>query len=300
MKKNHVVPKEAIPDNRSFVIRKLTEPFFDPIFHLHPEFQLSYVLEGEGNRFIGNSIKPFKANDMVLVGPNLPHVWRNHNAYYEKDSRLSTTTIVIYFDDNFLGESIYKKKEFENIKHLFQRSRCGIEVTGNTQATVANLMIELLDLKGTASIVQLLKILDIIGSSDDCHLITDTHSKSYNTEAETERMNKIYEFVMKNFQRKIQLEEVASIAGMTCTSLSRYFKSRVNQSFSDFLKEIRIEHACKLLKEDKMSIDLISYECGYKSITNFNRQFKEVTGKRPHQYRKEYQKMALKFYSQYH
>ncbi len=300
MKKNRAVSKETIPENRSFVIRKLTEPYFDPIFHLHPQFQLSYVLEGEGNRFIGNSIKPFTVNDMVLVGPNLPHVWRNHNAYYERGSKLETTTVVIYFDDNFLGESIRKKEEFENIKHLLQRSQCGIEVTGNTRAIVSQLMIELLNLEGTASIIQLLRILDIIASSNECHLITDTHSKSYSSEAETERMNKIYQFIMKNFQRKIQLQEVAAIASMTCTSFSRYFKSRVNQSFSGFLKEIRIEHACKLLKEDRMSIDLISHACGFSSITNFNRQFYEITGKRPNQYRKEYQKIALKFYSQYH
>ncbi|MFC3199077.1 AraC family transcriptional regulator [Parapedobacter deserti] len=300
MKKHHVIPKALIPENRSFVVRKQIEPYFDPTFHLHPEFQLSYVIEGDGNRFVGDSIKPFTANDLVLIGPYLPHVWRSHNDYFEKDSGLSTTVVVVYFHDHFLGETIHDKEEFESIKHLFQRSQCGIEITGETQVLVSQLMIELLDLKGTDSIIQLLKILNIIALSDECHLITDTHSKSYNTEAETDRMNKVYEFIMKNFHRKIHLEEVASIASMTCTSFSRYFKSRVNQSFSDFLKEIRIEYACKLLKEDKMNIDRIGYECGFQSLTNFNKQFKKVTGKQPHQYRNEYQKMAVEAYHQYH
>jgi len=300
MKKSHVIPKALIPENRSFVIRKQIEPYFDPTFHLHPEFQISYVMEGEGNRFVGDSIKPFKANDLVLIGPNLPHVWRSHNAYFEKDSQLSTTVVVIYFHDYFLGEIIHDKEEFESIKHLFQRSQCGIEITGNTQKQVSRLMLELLELSGADSIIHLLKILNTIAMSNECHLITDTHSKSYNTEAETDRMNKVYEFIMKNFHRKIHLEEVASIASMTCTSFSRYFKSRVNQSFSDFLKEIRIEYACKLLKEGKMSIDRIGYECGFQSLTNFNKQFKIVTGKQPHQYRNEYLKVALETYHHYH
>ncbi len=300
MKKSHVIPKALIPENRSFVVRKQVEPYFDPTFHLHPEFQISYVMEGEGNRFVGDSIAPFSANDLVLIGPNLPHVWRSDNSYFERDSQLSTTVVVIYFHDHFLGETIHEKKEFESIKHLFQRSQHGIEITGHTQQEVGQMMLDLLEMQGADSIIQLLKILNTIALSDECQLITDTHSKAYNTEAETDRMNKVYEFVMKNFHRKIQLEEVASIASMTNTSFSRYFKSRVNQSFSDFLKEIRIEYACKLLKENKMNIDRIGYECGFQSLTNFNKQFKRVTGKQPHQYRSEYQKVALETYHHYH
>lgn len=299
MKKSRVIPKALIPERRSFVIRKQVEPHFDPTFHLHPEFQLSYVVEGEGNRFIGDSIKPFSANDLVLIGPNLPHVWRNHNAYFEKDSRLSTTVVVIYFHDHFLGDVLYEKEELESIRHLFQRSQCGIEITGNTRVEVSRMMIDLLDMRGVESIIQLLRILNTIAVSDECHLITDTHSRSYNTVAETDRMNKVYEFVMNNFHRKILLEEVASIASMTNTSFSRYFKSRVNQSFTDFLKEIRIEYACKLLKEGNMTIEQICYECGFQSLTNFNKQFKKVTGKQPHQYRNEYQKMAVEAYHHY-
>lgn len=296
MTRNRVIPKSLIPDSRSFVIKEIHAPYFDPTFHLHPEFQLSYVVKGEGNRFVGDTIKPFKAGDLVLIGPNLPHVWRNHNAYFEKNSSLSTTVIVIYFHDNFLGETIHRNEEFEGIRHLFQRSQHGLEITGATRSRVCELMRELLHLKAAESIIQLLKILNILSTSDECHVITQTHSVAYNTEVETQRMHQVYEFVMKNFHRKIHLEEVASIASMTRTSFSRYFKSRVNQSFSDFLREIRIEYACKLLKEGEMNIDRIGYECGFQTLSNFNRQFKKVTGQQPHQYRNEYLKMAIDLY----
>ncbi|MGK6349847.1 AraC family transcriptional regulator [Parapedobacter sp. DT-150] len=300
MKRSHVIPKALIPESRSFVVRKQVEPYFDPTFHLHPEFQLSYVTEGEGNRIVGDSIKPFKAGDLVLIGPNLPHVWRSHNTYFEKNSKLSTTVIVLYFHDHFLGETIHQKEEFENIRHLFQRSHNGLEITGTTHRQVSKLMEELLHLKGADSIIQLLKILSVLASSEECHAVTHTHSVAYNTEAETHRMNKVYEFIMKNFHRKIHIEEVASIASMTRTSFSRYFKSRVNQSFSDFLKEIRVEYACKLLKEGKMNIERIGYECGFQSTTNFNKQFKKVIGKQPHLYRHEYQKVAVDAYHHHH
>lgn len=292
----HVISKSAIPDSRAFVIKKIQAPYFDPTFHLHPEFQLSYVTKGEGTRFVGDSIKSFKAGDIVLTGPNLPHVWRNDNKYFEKNSQLSTTVIVIYFHDHFLGEALHQKEEMENINRLFQKSERGLEITGTTRAIVGNMMRYLLGLKGMDSIIQLLKILDVLAKSNDCNFITHNHLVSSNTEAETNRMNKVYGFVMKNFRQKISLDEVAGIVNMTRTSFSRYFKSRVNKTFSDFLKEIRIEYACKLLKEEKMNIDNIGYECGFQTLSNFNMQFKKMMGKQPHCYRNEYLEVTSEAY----
>lgn len=298
MKKRHVIPKTLIPESKSFLIKKITAPHFDPTFHLHPEFQISYVVEGEGNRFVGDNVKPFKANDLVLLGPNLPHVWRSHKAYFEKNSTLSTTVIVLYFQDNFLEKSIQTKEEFEGIKHLLKHSLQGMEIKGKTRVRVCELMVDLLSLKGAESIIQVLRILNTLAESDECHIISQTNSISYHTEVETMRMNKVYEFVMNHFHEKIKLDEVADIACMTKTSFSRYFKSRLNKSFSDFLKEIRIEHACKLLKEGEMNIDRVGFESGFHSPSNFNKQFKKVTGRQPRQYRDEYYKIAHDSYHQ--
>ncbi|MGV8877717.1 MAG: AraC family transcriptional regulator [Sphingobacteriaceae bacterium] len=292
VKANRIIPKSTILDSKSFIIKEIHAPFFDPVFHLHPEFQLSYVVKGEGTRFVGDNIKPFTAGDLVFTGSNLPHVWRNDNVYFERKSGLSTTVVVIYFHDHFLGGTIHEKEELESIKYLFQRSRRGLEITGDTRTAVCKLMVELLELKGVASIIQLLKIFDVLANSSECHFITNNHAVAVKTEAETHRMNKVYEYVMKNFNKKICLEDVATLANMTRTSFSRYFRSIVNKSFSDFLKEIRIEYACKLLKEGKMNIDQIGYECGFQTLSNFNKQFKKVMGKQPHRYRNEYLNIA--------
>lgn len=291
-----IVPKSAIPDSKSFVIKEILAPHFDPTFHMHPEFQLTYVVKGEGTRFVGDNVKPFIDGDMVFTSPNLPHVWRNHNDYFEKKSTLSTKVIVIYFHDHFLGETVHQKEEMEDISRLFQNAERGLEITGETKKTAIKMMLHLLTLKGIESIIQLLKILSVLAKSSECHVITHNHTIAANTEAETHRMNKVYEYVMNNFKHKISLEDVAAIANMTQTSFSRYFKTRVYKSFSDFLKEIRIEYACKLLKEEKLNIDRVGYECGFQTLSNFNKQFKMVVGKQPHQYRSEYIKVAVDAY----
>lgn len=292
----HIIPKSAIPESRAFVIKQIDAPYFDPTFHLHPEFQLSFVVKGEGTRFIGDNMKSFEDGDLVLTGPNLPHVWRNDNKYFEKGSELSTTVIVIYFHDCFLGETLHLTEEMEDINRLFQKALRGIEITGKTRMIVCEMMKKLLGLKSMDSIIQLLSILNVLAKSNDCHLITHNHLVSLNTEAEANRMNKVYGYVMKNFRQKINLAEVADIVNMTDTSFSRYFKSRANKSFSDFLKEVRVEYACKLLKEERMNIDRIGYECGFQTLSNFNKQFKTVMGKQPHCYRNEYLQVAANTY----
>ena len=289
----NVIPKPAISDAKVFLVKKLESTYFDPSFHFHPEYQLFLVLKGKGTRFIGDNIKQFEKGDLVFTGPNLPHVWRSDNCYFNKKNNLKTQGIVIYFHDHFLGEPIHQEEELENIRHLLQKSVRGLEINGNTRTKVSKMMIELLELKGIKSIIQLLKILDALANSTECSFITHKHYVPINTEAETNRMNKVYEYVMKNFRQKIWLEEVAAIATMTPTSFSRYFRSRVNKSFSDFLREIRIDYACKLLSEDKMNINQIGYECGFQNLSNFNKQFKTVTCKQPLQYRSECLKVQI-------
>jgi len=275
------VEKSAIPDSRIFVIKDLKAPHFDPNWHFHPEYQLFLVLKGKGTRFIGDNIKHFKENDLVMTGPNLPHLWRSDPMAEEQQTR----GIVIYFQPDLLGFNI-EKEELETTRNLFQKSLRGIEVRGETNKVIGRWMIELLELKGLASVIQLLKILNTLATSTDCHPIA--HAGYVNLNRESSQMNLIYQHVMKNFSRRLPLEEVAEIMNMSVSSFSRYFKSRANKSFSDFLSEIRIGHACKMLHEEKMNISQVCYESGFFTLSNFNKQFKEVTGKTPLQYKKTY------------
>jgi AraC-like DNA-binding protein len=288
----HIVQKSAIPATKMLVVKQLKELHFDPNLHLHPEYQLFLVVKGRGTRFIGDNIKVFKPGDLVFTGPNLPHMWRDdHSVIGDKKSKI--LGIVIYFPEDFLGDVIQEKEEMEKIRHLFDKAARGLEIHGKTNRIVSKMMQELLKEKGISSIILLLKILNTIAESTEYVPITHINYLPVNNKVETDRMNKIYHYLMRNFRQKVSLAEISDLVNMTETSFSRYFKSRVNKSFSDFLKELRIDYARKLLNENKSSINQVSYDSGYTTLSNFNKQFKEVTGKTPLQYRNEYLKIRM-------
>ncbi|WP_296703481.1 AraC family transcriptional regulator [Algoriphagus sp.] len=280
--------KSRIPDSKVFLVRELNAPFFDKNWHFHPEYQLVVILKGTGTRYIGDHIKPFKEGDMVMTGPNLPHVWRSDNAYFDPSNNLDTHLIVAYFPENFLGDGIFEKEEFADIARLMKLSSRGVEVNGKTNREVTEMMKKLVNLTGSAQLILLLEILNYLSHSKDIRQITNAGYINLNKESEKDRMGEVYEYVMKNYKEKIKLEEVASIANLSVSAFSRFFKSRANKSFSDFISDVRISHACKLLHEDDINVSEVCYESGFNTLSNFNKQFKDRIGKTPITYRKEY------------
>ena len=164
----------------------------------------------------------------------------------------------------------------------------GLDFYGEDREQVIRMMKELTKLDGIRSVIQLLKILNVLASTKDYEYISSVAHKEVFHQKETDRMNQVYTFVIKNFSRKILLRELADMMYMTPTSFIRYFTMRNNKSFSRFVSEIRIRHACKLLTETEDPIAQISYDCGFDTLSNFNKQFKEFTHKRPGDYKKEY------------
>lgn len=287
----NAVRKSSIPESNAFLIKYLNAPHFDPNWHFHKEYQLFVVLEGSGTRFIGDSIKSFSEGDMVFSGPNLPHLWRSDDKYFEKGKELFTRGIVVYFNEFFLGAPLLEKEELSLVRQLFEHAKKGMEIFGDTNVKLQRMLKELLNLKGVESLIQLLKILNVMATTKEYRFIANSGYINSHKESDKTRMNIVHEYVMKNFKRKISLEEVSALAYMTPTSFSRYFKTRANKSFSTFLSEIRTGHACKLLLEDKMNITQICYECGFRTLSNFNKQFKEITNTTPLKYKKEYLKV---------
>ncbi|MDN5202349.1 cupin domain-containing protein [Fulvivirgaceae bacterium BMA10] len=129
------IQKTAIPDSKTFLIHELTDPYFDPNWHFHKEYQLFVVLKGTGTRFIGNNISHFEPGDMVFTGSNLPHVWRSDEQYF-KDPAIRIHGIVVYFSEEFMGNIFLNKEEMINIKELFQRSNRGLDISGATKGFV--------------------------------------------------------------------------------------------------------------------------------------------------------------------
>ena len=282
------IQKSTIPETQIFIIKKLEDKHFDPVWHSHCEYQLFVVLKGTGTRFIGDSIKSFECGDLVFAGANLPHLWRSDEAYFKKDNQLSIQGIVIYLQKNFMGEQMMQKEEMLLIKKLFKKSARGLEFYGECKDLVIRMMKELTLMNGLASLIQLLKILQVLANSKAYHYISHTEYNGPVNENETDRMNKVYEYALANFRRKISLPELAEMLCMTSSSFSRYFTMRNNRTFSTFITELRIKYACKLLIETDMPVSIISYECGFNTLSNFNKQFKEIMNSRPSAYKSQF------------
>lgn len=276
--------------NQSYLVKKLQEPFFDPNWHFHPHYQLFTVIKGTGTRFIGDDIRHFEEGDTVFLGPNMPHLWRSDRNYFEKESQLQTEGIVVYFKEDFLGNDFFEKPEMFDIKSFLKNSERGLDITGTLGAEMVRDLNELLGLTGFEGISKLLNILHKLSVTNDYHYISSSNYTNTHKISETERMRIVHEYVLKHFKENINLSTVASLSNMTEAAFCRYFKSRTNKTFSDFVKEIRIGNACKMLQNEQKSISQICYESGYNTVSNFNNQFKSLKGVSPLQYQKLYRR----------
>lgn len=276
--------------NQSFLVKKLQEPFFDPNWHFHPHYQLFTVIKGTGTRFIGDDIRHFEEGDTVFLGPNMPHLWRSDRNYFEKESQLQTEGIVVYFKEDFLGNDFFEKPEMFDIKSFLKNSERGLDLTGTLGLEMVSDLKELLGLTGFEGISKLLNILHKLSITNDYQYISSSNYTNTHKISETERMRIVHEYVLKHFKENINLSTVASLSNMTEAAFCRYFKSRTNKTFSDFVKEIRIGNACKILQDENKSISQTCYESGYNTVSNFNNQFKSLKGVSPLQYQKLYRR----------
>jgi AraC-like DNA-binding protein len=282
--------KVSLSEGYSFSVRRDVVPYFYNHWHYHPELELIHILKGSGTQFLGDSIRRFKPGDMILVGSNLPHMWRNDEAYFRKRSNLHAEAIVIHFAPDFMGAPFLGLFENRSLVRLMEKARQGIYITGKTRMAVQDHMQALFGLKGMERIIRLLMILNEIAVSPHTSLISSSGFHRNNVESETHKIDRIYQYVMDHFREKIRLDEIADIVNITPKSFCRYFRSRTRKTFSRFLLEVRIGHACRLLNEESRSIAEVCYESGFNNISNFNRYFKLFTKTTPLRYRKQQQK----------
>jgi AraC-like DNA-binding protein len=274
----------------SFSVRHDVLPDINNRWHCHPELELIYLKKGTGTQFIGDSIKQFKAGDMVLVGSNLPHYWRFDDAYFNHTDTEAVDTFVVHFCENFWGDAFLQLPENKLIKVMLEKSKRGLQITGITKEKVAAQMAAMLNTDGAERIIMLLKALNAIATSTQPAYLASIGFKYDHNDSENDRLNNIYEYSMQNFRKKIYLDEIAEIAGVSSNSFCRYFKTKTRKTFSQFIIEIKVGHACKLLIEDKLNIKQLCYDSGFNNFSTFHKHFKQVTGKSPLMYQKEFTK----------
>jgi AraC-like DNA-binding protein len=262
----------------------LNLPDFEPFWHYHPEFELTYILHGSGKRIVGDSIEPFYPGDLVLLGPDLPHTW---NSFRDKDDKQMCRAVVFQFGAKLIPGTTETFPEFDGIRRLLEIAGRGISFHGEKADAAGKKLVRLSKTNGLEKLSSFWLILDELFKMADYALLTgDTYSPSLN-KYNGERINKVFKFVAEHFHENVQLSQVADLVHMTETSFSRFFRTITGETFIDYLNNFRISHACRLLAGNKgKDINQVAAECGYRSSTHFNRMFQSRKKCSPSEFRK--------------
>jgi len=276
---------------RSAVKVKLREmPHFTYPWHFHPEFEILYVIDGYGTSFVADSIEEFQSGDLALIGSTLPHFWRSDEKYLNSEGKLKVKYIVIQFPTDFLKDEITNYPEYHLIGDLLERASKGIRFSPEFARKIENKIMKLSKSDGFERIIHLQELLQALAKTQDYKLLAGEFYQQENHTFTNFRLTKVLQFLNTNYQRKIELETVADIANLHPAAFCRFFKEKTGKSLSEYVNDMRIGYACRLIIEGKLSVSQISYESGFNNLSNFNRTFKKHTGYTPTNYFGEFHK----------
>jgi AraC-like DNA-binding protein len=273
-----------IESNNTYTIREQLVAHVSSKYYYHPQVELVYFEKSDGMCIIGDKVHMIKEGDIFLLGSNLPHLFKNDEKYLDK--KLKVRIIVLHFLPEFWGKEFLDLPDMKSVKVLLKKAERGLQIEGSSHSKVGALMKEMLKCSGTDRIIQLLQTLSLIAKSKDNKTILPIGFQPQLDIENEERINDVYSYTLQHFQSKINTKEIAAIAHLSEHSFCRYFKNKTGKTYTNFLHEIRIKHACKLLSESKLSISQIINECGFINYANFFRYFKLITGKTPAEYQK--------------
>jgi len=279
-----VVPFQ-IPKNTEEAFRVQLDdlPHLYDHLHQHPEIQLTCIKESNGTLVAGDYVGPFHAGDVFVIGGNQPHVFRNDEKFFKKRSK--AVAITIFFDEKTFGENFWLLEEMKTLQQFLKNSSGGFRITGRKKKLLAEKLVSIVNAKGIDRLIIFLEILKELGSKKEMQPLSKPIIQRNIKTYDGSRLNKVIEFTFKEFQRTITLKEVSTLANLTPEAFCKYFKTRTRKTYVNFLNEIRINHACRLLTEDRTISD-ICYESGFTNLSNFNRIFKKIKQASPNEWRK--------------
>jgi AraC-like DNA-binding protein len=277
--------KVASEPGYSFSVRRDLVPRVNGRWHFHAEVELIHFKKGQGTRFVGDHIGKFKSGDVLLVGAHLPHSWRFENDSADGSPEPADVRVV-HFGEHFWGESFLHLPENLQLKILLERARQGLQVEGEARKKVAGILERLLNAEGMSRLLLLMETLSVLAGARQMQSLSSIGFRDQLPGTEHERVDLVYKYSLLHFKRAIQLREIAQIASISPNSFCRFFKSRTNKTYTRFLIELRVGHACKLLIGNNLSIKQVCYESGFNNFTSFYKYFKLVTGKSPLGYQK--------------
>lgn len=264
----------------SFILRQFDVPKFDAPFHFHPEYELTLILKGEGQRYVGQQVHEFFMGDLVFLGANLPHCWVNQPLENE-----NVSAIVIQFGELFLTKGILDLPEMKKVQAFLEKSKSGFEIIGKTKEILTEKIVSLQHKTPLQKIAGLLEIFDILSNSIEIMTIDDFFFEHQYNQSETARFQKVFSYLIENFKEEITLEQIANIADLSPTSFCRYFKNITKKTFVEVLIEFRLQYACQLLNKTDLPIQQVAFESGFGDVPYFNKLFKKHKNSTPKEWR---------------
>lgn len=280
------------PPQSSFKFKKIELPSLEFNWHCHPEYEIMLMMKSRGKRFIGDNIDYYQEGDLFFIGPNLPHAWYSQVGAMGKN--VKHQAILIQFVENFAGLNVHEVPELNSVHHLFSNTSKGLQFSGEIRKKVADTMIKMESLDGMGRLISLFNILNILSKSDKktAKVLSGIEFSGSFYPDEQSRIDRVCTYINKNYQNTLRLDDAAEIVNMSATAFSRFFRKSTGKTFVNYVNELRIGKACKLLIESEYSVAEICYEVGFNNLSNFNRRFHERHHRSPREYRQEF---AVKF-----
>ena len=273
---------ESISPDAQSSFRLLHNPKLNDLFfwHFHPEYELVYIEGASGTRHVGEHISPYQDSDLVLIGSNIPHLNFDFGVqtHYKKE--------VLQINPNIKNTLFNEVPELAPVFQLFERSQHGIAFTGATKLEVGERMKGLAVLPPFRQFLEVLHIFEILSGSPECFLLHDRPVINKYSKKQQERLRRVYGYIDDHYQQKIEVARIAGLCNLGKEAFCRYFKNATGSTFINFLNQYRISQAKRLLLQGH-TITETCYECGFESLSYFNRTFKKVAGENPSEFRKK-------------
>ena len=266
-------------ENQSFICYKINERSFDFFWHYHPEYELTYIVKGKGKRLVGNVYEPFSSGDFVLLGPGLPHTWIS-----DKVPNQSCQAIVIQFSAKF-AEALLQFEELKAIKKLLGRAEKGFRFFHTKKKDCISLMEQMTEQNHSEKLLTFIQLLLGLSACNGKALL-NTPVKLLKGDINQRRINKVFQYVQHDYKKHISLQKAAALIHLSNSAFCKYFKRVSGITFSDYVNEIRIAHACQLLIETDYPVAQIAFDSGFESLNYFNRVFLKKKKVIPSRFRK--------------
>ncbi len=255
---------------------------FDAPWHFHPEYELTLILESSGIRYVGNNISDFKEGDLVMLGSNLPHCWKN-----SEDHQGISRSLVIQWK----ADIIHSIPIFDKIHALMLKSMRGLLINVNLRIEVRDKMYQVLESNGTTQYIRFIELLSVLANKGN-HITIAGPSYSYDHKTlTTDRLEQVQSYVKDHYKEKIKLSDVSDLLSMSEQSFSRFFSKTMNKPFFEFLNQYRVNIASRQILETDKQMTEIAYKCGYDSLPFFYKQFKKFKRYTPLEFRKMYRSL---------